>query len=348
MEKETGATRVEFGQRLIIAEIGMTHEGSLGQAESLVKAAAESGVDAVKFQMHISAEETIHNAPNPPYFKSESRYEFFERTAFDRKQWEELRDYCRNLGLKFIVSPFSIEAVKRLQAIGVDAIKIPSGEVTNIPYLEYIASTDIPVIISSGMSAWDEVLACVDIFEKKNCDYAVLQCTSEYPCLPENVNLKMIEVMQKTFPGKTIGFSDHTEGEWAAVAAWTLGAKIIEKHFTISKKMYGPDAKMSMEPHEMEQLCHSIKQLETALNTPIKQKEAEDFPEMRKIFQKSIVAKRKIEEGERITEDMLAYKKPGTGLPTKYYKDIIGKKIKRALEEDDIFMYDDIEWEEEQ
>lgn len=339
-------TKVIFGQRLIIAEIGMTHEGSIGQASSLVKAAAESGVDAVKFQMHISAEETTRNAPKPPYFKSESRYDFFERTAFTLEQWKELKDYCHCLGTKFIVSPFSLEAVKRLQYIGVDAIKIPSGEVTNVPYLEYIASTDIPVIISSGMSSWDELVDCVNIFERNRCEYAILQCTSEYPCLPENVNLKIIEKMQTAFPGKTIGFSDHTEGEWAAISAWTLGATIIEKHFTLSKKMYGPDAKMSMEPDEMKQLCDSIKNLEIALNTPIRTKKATDFEEMRVIFQKSIVANKKITKGTRITEDMLAYKKPGIGLETKYYKEIIGKKVMRDLSEDDIFMYDDIEWEE--
>ena len=342
MEKER-----RFFEKMIIAEIGMTHEGSFGQAKALIKAAVECGVDAVKLQMHISCEETVRNAPNPPYFSSEPRYDFFERTAFSMDEWEKLKDYTQELGVKFIVSPFSIEAANRLQKIGVDAIKIPSGEVTNIPYLEHIASMGIPTIISSGMSSWDEVLQCVEIFEKKNCSYAILQCTSEYPCLPQNVNLNMIKLLQDTFEGAVIGLSDHTEGEWAAIAAWTYGARIIEKHFTLSKKMYGPDAKMSMEPHEMLQLCNSIKQLDIALSSPQQKKDASNFEDMRKIFQKSIVAKKRINRGERITQDMLAYKKPGIGLETKYYKDIIGKKILRSLEPDEIFQYNDIEWEEE-
>lgn len=335
---------MNFNERLIIAEIGMTHDGSLGQALELIKAAAAAGVDAVKFQMHISSEETIKNAPQPPYFKAEPRYEFFERTAFTIEQWRQLKQQCTDCSVKFIVSPFSIEAVKRLEDIGVDALKIPSGEITNIPYLEYIVRTKIPVIISSGMSSWKELDECINIFRKGNSNFAILQCTSEYPCPPKAVGLNVIKEIKEKYLNCAVGISDHTEGIWASIAAWMEGATIIERHFTLSKLMYGPDAKMSMEPKEMKQLCDSIKQLEIALNNPVDKSECQQFSDMKKIFQKSIVAIKPIKAGTVITEDMIGYKKPGTGLETKYYKDIIGKKNKVDLQFDDIIQKGDIEW----
>lgn len=335
---------LSFKDRLIIAEIGMTHDGSLGQALELTKTAAECGVDAVKYQLHISEAETIRNAPQPPYFKAEPRYEFFKRTAFTKEQWLQVKKQCEECEVKFIVSPFSIEAVKILEEIGVDAIKLPSGEITNIPYLEYIAQTEIPVIISSGMSSWTELCDCVRIFKEKDCNYAIMQCTSEYPCPPEEVGLNVIDRIKETYPGIPVGLSDHSEGVWAAIAAWMKGATIIEKHFTLSKRMYGPDAKMSMEPEEMKLLCESIKNLEKALQNPVSKENADKFREMKKIFQKSIVAIREIPKGTVITKDMIGYKKPGIGLETKYYRDILGKKVTRDLSFDDIIYEGDIEW----
>ena len=320
-----------FKDGLIIAEIGMTHDGSLGQALQLTKTAAECGVDAVKYQLHISEAETIRNAPQPPYFKAEPRYEFFKRTAFTKEQWLQIKKQCKECKVKFVVSPFSIEAVKILEEIGVDAIKLPSGEITNIPYLEYIAQTGIPVIISSGMSSWTELCDCVKIFKEKNCNYAIMQCTSEYPCPPEEVGLNVIDQIKETYPGIPVGLSDHSEGVWAAIAAWMKGATIIEKHFTLSKKMYGL-------------LCESIKNLEKALHNPVNKNNADKFREMKKIFQKSIVAICEIPKGTVITEDMIGYKKPGIGLETKYYRDILGKKVKRDLSFDDIIYEGDIEW----
>ncbi len=335
---------MDLTKRLIIAEIGMTHDGSLGQALEMTKAAAEAGVDAVKYQLHISETETIRNAPQPPYFKAEPRYEFFKRTAFGKEQWQTIKKQCEECNVKFIVSPFSIEAVKILEEIGVDAIKIPSGEITNIPYLEYISGTGLPVIISSGMSSWEELCTCVDIFKHRNCNIAIMQCTSEYPCPPEAVGLNIIDEIKKKYPEYPVGLSDHSSGEWAAIAAWMKGATLIEKHFTLSKKMYGPDAKMSMEPDEMASLCSSIKNLEKALASPVDKTQTERFVEMKKIFQKSIVAIQDMKKGTVLTPEMIGYKKPGIGLETRYYKDVIGKKITRDLSVDDIIYEGDIEW----
>ena len=171
-----------------------------------------------------------------------------------------------------------------------------------------------------------------------------MQCTSEYPCPPEAVGLNVIDQIKEKYPNVPVGLSDHSQGVWAAVAAWMKGATLIEKHFTLSRKMYGPDAKMSMEPDEMKLLCESIKNLELALANPVDKTQAEKFEEMKKIFQKSIVAVCDIKKGTVITADMIGYKKPGIGLETKYYKKILGKKVKRDFSIDDIIYKGDIEW----
>lgn len=330
-------------EKCIIAELGMTHDGSFGQAKAMIKAASDCGVDAVKLQTHISEAETIRNAPTPPYFKAEPRYEYFKRTAFSKEQWVELREYSHECGVKFISSPFSIEAIDLLSDIDIDAYKIPSGEITNIPYLEHMAKSDKPIIVSSGMTSEDEVSECMDIFIKSNSDISILQCTSEYPCKSENVGLNVIGEYLKKYPGIPVGFSDHTSGVWASIAAFTMGARIIEKHFTLSKLMYGPDAKMSMDPVEMKLLCESINSLDRALKNPVDKRDISAYTEMRHIFQKSIVARIDIKKGTVISTDMLAYKKPGTGLETKYYKDLIGKRIIRDIRADEFIMREDIE-----
>lgn len=337
---------MDLRSRIIIAELGMTHDGSLGQAKAMIAAAALSGVDAVKLQMHISEAETIKNAPTPPYFNAEPRYEYFNRTAFDDREWLELKECAKENKVAFIVSPFSIEAIDRLYELGIDAFKVPSGEITNIPYLTRLAELDVPVILSSGMSTMDEVRKAVDIFLSmgRESKTALMQCTSEYPCLPENTGLNLIDEFHSLYPNLPIGFSDHTSGVWASIAAFTKGAKIIEKHFTLSKLMYGPDAKMSMEPDEMTLLTKSLKDLESALSNPVDKSKAEQFTEMRQVFQKSIVAKRSIPAGKTIEKDDLAFKKPGIGLETKYYKEILGKKVKKALSPDDIIYREDILW----
>lgn len=334
---------MDFTKRKIIAELGMTHDGSVGEAKAMIIAAAECGVDAVKLQTHISEAETIRNAPEPPYFKGENRYDYFKRTAFDMDQWKELKACAVENHVEFISSPFSIEAIDFLLELGIDCFKVPSGEITNIPYLIHLAEAKVPVIVSSGMSSLKELDECMDIFIKRNCNVSLMQCTSEYPCDPRHVGLNIIDLFKERYPEVPLGFSDHTGGVWASIAAFERGARIIEKHFTLSKKMYGPDAKMSMEPDEMKALCDSIKNLEIALDNPVDKKDASGYRDMKVIFQKSIVAVTEIPAGTVIREDMIGYKKPGTGLPTKYYKEIIGKKTKRDLSFDDIINFDDIE-----
>lgn len=328
---------------LLIAEIGMNHEGSLGQAKMLAKAARESGADAVKFQMHISEEETLRSAPAPSYFTGEGRYDYFNRTAFTMEGWKELRACCKELGLQFIVSPFSIEAVRRLMEIGVDAIKIPSGEVTNTPYLKYITRFSVPVILSSGMNTWDEVVEAYQILSKVN-EVSVLQCTSEYPCQPEHLGLNILQDMKKAFPNAPIGFSDHSDNIYSSIVAVCKGAEIIERHFTLSKLMYGPDACMSLEPRELSELRKAVDYAVIALESCTDKNDIAAFESMRITFQKSVVSKVDIKAGDVITEDMLAYKKPGCGIPAKRYEEIIGRKARRDIAENTMLEEGDIEW----
>jgi sialic acid synthase SpsE len=311
----------------IIAEIGNTHEGSVGLAKQFIKAAADCGVDAVKFQTHIFEAESLPSAPNPSYFKDETRKEYFERTAFTIEQYKVLKDYAENeCKVDFFSSPFSLEAVDFLMEVGVSTFKIPSGEVSNIPLLEHVAKTGKKVILSSGMSSWDELDRAVAVFKDKE-KLTILQCTSEYPCKPENAGLNVMLEIKERYQCK-VGFSDHTLGIGVPLTAVVLGATLIEKHFTLSKLMYGSDAKNSTEPEEFKHMVDNIRAAELAITSKIDKNEiVKKLGEMKFVFEKSIVSARELKEGHVISEEDLAYKKPGDGIPAKDYKNVIGKKV---------------------
>jgi N,N'-diacetyllegionaminate synthase len=242
----------------IIAEIGSVHDGSLGNALYLIDAAAACGVDAVKFQTHIAEAETLPNAPMPPYFKGEPRFEYFKRTGFTLEQWQQLKKRCDEHGVMFLSSPFSEAAVDLLESVGVEQYKIPSGEVTNLPMLEKIAQLNKPVLLSSGMSSWSELDLAVKTIRQYHDKLTVLQCTTEYPCSYEHVGLNvMLEIRGRySLP---VGLSDHTLTPYATFAAVTLGASVIERHFTFSRKMYGSDARHSLEPDDMADLVRGVR-----------------------------------------------------------------------------------------
>ncbi len=325
----------------IIAEIGNTHEGSLGLAKKFAESASKMGANAIKFQTHIFSAESTKRAPNPPYFSDETREQYFNRTAFSKNEWESLKDYVEiKLNKDFISSPFSLEAVDLLESIGLKKYKIPSGEITNIPLLEKIAKTHKEVIISSGMSNLDEVDLAVSIFKKNK--ISLLQCTSEYPCPPEKSGLNMIDFYKNRY-NIPIGFSDHTDSIAIPIAAITFGAKIIEKHFTLSKEMYGSDAKNSFEPKEFKFMVDEIRKLEKALSSEIKKNNFDDnIKNMRITFQKSIVASKDLEKGKMIEFSDLSFKKPGNGLPPKYYKEIIGKILLSEVKKDQLIKKEEL------
>ena len=220
----------------IIAEIGSTHDGSFGLAKQCIRAAADCGVDAVKFQIHIFDAESLPNVPNPPWFKDETRKDYFNRIAFTVEQWKKLIKFSEECGVNFFASAFSLEAVDLLEKLGVKMHKIASGEVTNLPLLEKVAKTNKKVLLSSGMSSWEELDEAVNTLKNNGCsDLVVFQCTTEYPCPPEKAGLELIPSFKKRY-GVSVGFSDHTSGIAIPIAAVVAGAEMIEKHFSLSTR----------------------------------------------------------------------------------------------------------------
>lgn len=329
-------------QTLIIAEIGSTHDGSFGNARCLIDAAAECGVDVVKFQTHIAGAETLADAPMPPYFKGEPRFDYFKRTAFTKAQWIELKAHAEGQGLMFLSSPFSVEVVELLEEIGVEQYKIPSGEVTNLPMLEMIAQTRKPVLLSSGMSSWAEMDEAVNTILKYHDRLTVLQCTSKYPCPYEQVGLKVMLQMRERY-GLPVGLSDHTLTNYAAFAAVTLGATVIEKHFTLSRRMYGSDARHSLEPDELADLVRGIRAVETMLASKLDKDDIARFAIMKAIFEKSVVSLVDIPAGTIITADMVGVKKPGTGIPARRLYEVVGCTARRDIPRDHLLNGEDIE-----
>ncbi len=327
----------------IIAEIGSVHDGSFGNACKLIEAAAESGADIVKFQTHIANEETLINAPSPSYFSVEDRFSYFERTSFSIDQWKKLKKVASDNNLSFLSSPFSIKAVDLLESIEIDAYKIASGEVTNLPLLEKIASTNKEIFLSTGMSNFEEIDQALKIL-KTNKPLTVMQCSSIYPCPPEKVGINVIEIMKsKYFDFAKIGFSDHTLGFAAGIAAVVKGAEVIEKHLTLSNRMYGSDAANAMEVEEFKFFVKMIRETSIIKNSIIDKDDLTDYREMKNIFEKSIVASRKIPEGKSIQIDDLNFKKPGTGINANKYKDLINLKTNKIIQTDQLLSWDDLE-----
>ena len=332
-------TRV-IEQTYIIAEIGSVHDGSFGNACKLIDMAGNCGANAVKFQTHIAEAETLRDAPMPAYFQGEERFQYFQRTSFDAKQWSSLKKRCHDNQLDFISSPFSVEAVKLLHEVGVDKYKIPSGEITNTLLLDAVGETGRPVIISSGMSTWAELDEAVRLLKKHDNPLAILQCTSEYPCPYEKVGLHLMQEFKDRY-ALPVGLSDHTITPYASLAAVTLGATIIERHVTFSRLMYGSDAKHSLEPTEFQELVCGIRAIETMLESTVdKDSVAAELAGMKKIFEKSVVAAKDIAEGTIITPEMLTVKKPGSGLPPSRLASLIGMRARVEIKADTIVQDD--------
>jgi N,N'-diacetyllegionaminate synthase len=325
---------------LLIAEIGSVHDGSFGNACKLIEAAASCGADAVKFQTHIAEAETLASAPSPSYFSAEPRMDYFRRTGFSLDQWKALKQVCEKNDVLFLSSPFSLEAVDLLEQVGVSSYKIPSGEVTNLPLLERVAQTGKMAYLSSGMSSWKELDAAVEVLKRPG-KLIVMQCSSAYPCPPEQVGLNVLAEMQKRY-GVPVGFSDHTLGFAAPVAAATLGATVIEKHFTFSKQMYGSDAKHSMEPEEFKVLAQALREVWAMLANPVNKESAAAYGEMKKIFEKSIVLSQDLRAGTKLDRQHFAFKKPGTGICASRYKELIGRTLKSDTKKDHLLQEEDL------
>ncbi len=313
----------------VIGEVAQSHDGSLGACFAYAKAVADAGGHAVKFQTHIAEAESTPGEPWRVKFSKQdvTRYEYWQRMEFTPENWKDLKEYVESLGLVFMSSAFSFEAVDLLDELGMEVWKLASGEINNYPLLERIAQTGKPVIISSGMSYWEELDKAVELFKKAEVPYAIMQCTSAYPCPPEEVGLNVIPEMKNRYDCP-VGLSDHSGTIYPGLAGAALGMDMLEVHITFDRRQFGPDVPASVTMDEFEHLVKGLSQIKKMVANPIdKDKKASDLQNLRNLFTKSIVTKRPIKSGEIISKGDLCFKKPGTGIPADEVATVIGKKV---------------------
>lgn len=321
---------------IIIAEVAQAHDGSLGQAHAYIDAAANAGADAIKFQVHIASAESTREEQWRVKFspQDEARYDYWKRMEFSAEQWHGLKKHALDKSLLFVCSPFSNQAVTMMYDIGVDIWKIASGEINNLDMLEEISNYDEPVLLSSGMSSWDEIDVAVNFLKEKGVNYGVMQCSSIYPTPANKVGLNNINEMKERYDC-AVGLSDHSGTIFSGLAATTLGANILEVHVTFDKNMFGPDTSSSITFHELVLLKQGVSFIEDAMHNPVeKNTMASELDAMRKLFNKSIVAKNDLSKGEVLKKEDVIFKKPGTGIPASDINEFIGKKIRNNIDKD--------------
>ena len=325
---------------LIIAEAGVNHNGKLEIAKELVLAAKESGVDIIKFQTAQIDSLVSEYAEMADYQKKNigkvtSQKEMLKEMLLSFDEFTELADFCKEVGIQFLSTPFDIESIEFLRALGCEVWKIPSGEITNYPYLIEIAKTGLPVILSTGMSTMKEVEEAVCVLKENGVsEIILLHCTTEYPTAYEDVNLRAMFMLKEHF-GVNVGYSDHTLGIEIPIAAVAMGASVIEKHFTLSRGMEGPDHKASLEPDELKRMVESIRHVEDAFGDGIK-RPMEVEKKNAKVARKSIVAKCEIKKGEVFSEENITTKRPGTGVSPMKWKEVLGSKAIRDFGKDEL------------
>jgi N,N'-diacetyllegionaminate synthase len=325
---------------LIIAEAGVNHNGSLELAKKLVDTAKSSGADVIKFQTFISKNVISKNAPKADYQKKnhnieENQLEMVRKLELSFEDFSKLNDYCKVKEIEFMSTAFDFDSIDFLDSLEMGTWKIPSGEITNLPYLIKVAKLNKPVILSTGMSTMEDIRSAVEIIKENGVsDLTILHCTTEYPTPFEDVNLKAMNTIREEF-NVNIGYSDHTKGIEVPIAAVALGATVIEKHFTLDRNMEGPDHKASLEPNELKAMVDSIRHIELALGNGMKQP-AESEKKNMAVARKSIMASKDIKAGEIFTEENLTVKRPGDGISPMRWFDIIGKPATRDFEEDEL------------
>ncbi|MBK8781546.1 MAG: N-acetylneuraminate synthase family protein [Anaerolineales bacterium] len=322
---------------MIIGEVSQSHDGSLGMAHAFIDAIAKTGADAVKFQTHIAAAESTPQEPWRVKFSMQdaSRYDYWKRMEFTPDQWQGLADHAHEKELIFLSSPFSIEAVNLLDNLGMPAWKVASGEVSNKILLDKMIETRKPVLLSTGMSPLAEIDDALDYIRKANVEYAVMQCSTAYPCPPEKIGLNMIPLLRERYQC-AVGLSDHSGTIYPGLAAVALGIEVLELHVAFSREMFGPDVPASVTTGELTQLVEGIRFTEKMRNSPVdKDRFAEEVLPLRKLFTKSIVAGADLPKGTVLEERHLRVKKPGNGLPGERMNDLIGKILLRDIRTDE-------------
>jgi N-acetylneuraminate synthase len=321
---------------LVIAEVAQAHDGSLGTAHAYIDAVARAGADAVKFQTHIAAAESTPGEPFRVKFSPQdaTRYDYWKRLEFSRPQWRELADHARQRGLLFLSTPFSFEAVELLDSLDVPAWKVGSGEVTNLPMLERMAATGRPVLISSGMSSWDELDEAVATVQKAPAPVGLFQCTTAYPCPAEKIGLNVLDELRERYRCP-VGLSDHSGTIYASLAAVALGANLLEVHVVFSRECFGPDVNASITTAELAQLVEGVRFIERSLaNRVDKEQIAGQMHELKAMFGKSVVAARDLAKGHKLERADLALKKPGTGIPAARLNDVVGRRLSKGVSAD--------------
>ncbi len=343
---EIGGRKVGHGEPVFItAEAGSNHNRDFEQAKRLIDVACEAGADAVKFQTFCAEKVYSKKTPLMSYLKTnnllkegETVWDLIKRVELPREWHSKLAEYCKEKKIIFLSTPFDLEAVDQLEKVGMPAYKIASYEITHLPLLKKAAETKKPIILSTGMADLSDIETALDVIYKTgNRQVVLLHCAINYPPKFSDLNLRAMETMRMAFQ-LPVGFSDHSSGISADIAAVALGACAIEKHYTTSRKLQGPDHSFAIEPDELRAMVKGIRETEQALGSPIKQHtKAEE--EMYRLGRRSLVAAKKIQRGTAITQDMIDVKRPGFGIQTKSMEAVIGRIAKVDIEEDDILTW---------
>jgi len=327
--------KIKNNHVFIIAEIGVNHCGKIKLAKKMIVSAKRAGADAVKFQTFKAESLALKNTPKVAYQKkniptSQSHFEMLKSLELSNKDHIELYKFCNKKKIKFLSTPYDISSARYLNKLGCDVFKVASADIVDLQLHSYLSKTKKKVIISTGMSNLDEINKCISIYKKnKNNKFILLHCVSNYPCSFESINMRAIKTLERKFNCQ-IGFSDHSLGNEAAIASVALGAKVIEKHFTINRKLPGPDQKASVLPEEFNELVNSIRKTEIILGSYEKICQSEE-KKMLKISRKSLTLCVPIKKNEVLRKHYLTLKRPGTGLYYSNINDIVGKKAKRNL-----------------
>jgi len=331
----------------IVAEVGPNHNGDINIAKKLVDIAKNAGVDAIKFQTFEAMRYVSKVARKADYDivntgSDESMLEAQKKLELSKEFHIEIKNYIEKKGLIFFSTPHANEwSVDLLEEVGVPAYKIGSGDITNIPFLKYVAQKDKPIILSTGMSVIEDIERAVKaIKEEGNEQLILLQCTSDYPCAIQDINLNVIQTLKNKF-NTIVGFSDHTLRIDTPSIAVALGAKVIEKHITLDRDMPGPDHKASLEPNELKEMVKLIRETEIMLGSSEKKPTKAEI-NVASVARKSLVTTRNIKKGEKITKEMLTYKRPGIGIPPYEIEKVIGRTAKKDIEEDMLISFEDL------
>ena len=331
-----------------IAEAGVNHNGDVKLAKKMVDVAIEAKADAIKFQTYKTEGVMIRKTPKAAYqlddmHPDENFFDMAKKIELPFEVYKELKDYCEEKKIIFLSTPFCFDSADYLEKIGVAAFKVSSGDFVNYPFLEHVIKKGKPILISSGTAEIDEVRETMKFIRSKKCENIVLfHCTSSYPTPYDDVNLNVIESYRKEFLGIPIGFSDHSIGTLAGALAVAKGARVIEKHFTMDKKLIGPDHKASLDPPELKAYIENIRLAEKMMGSAVK-KLTDVEKNVREIARKSVVAKISLKEGTRLSPDNITVKRPGTGIPAKLFDQVIGKRMKKDVDADSLITWNDIE-----